>query len=89
MVNSSNYGLGSSVFSASQNRALALGNRIRAGMTTINDFGVNYLVQARQPHVFVNGMYACNLWTCACVMRVRAYADSPALLSCRPSPSAG
>lgn len=46
MVNSSNYGLGSSVFSANQARALALGNRIRAGMTTVNDFGVNYLVQA-------------------------------------------
>lgn len=46
MVNECNYGLGSSVFSRDAARALRLGNGIRAGMTTVNDFGVNYLVQA-------------------------------------------
>ncbi len=46
MVNQCNYGLGSSVFSRDAARALRLGNGIKAGMTTINDFGVNYLVQA-------------------------------------------
>merc|ERR1712196_142766 len=45
-VNSSDYGLGSSVFSASQPRATRVGALIRAGMTTVNDFGVNYLVQS-------------------------------------------
>jgi len=46
MVNDCKYGLGSSVFSKSQPRAEKIGNRIRAGMTTVNDFGVNYLVQS-------------------------------------------
>jgi len=46
MVNACKYGLGSSVFSKDAARALRLGQQIRAGMTTINDFGVNYLVQA-------------------------------------------
>jgi acyl-CoA reductase-like NAD-dependent aldehyde dehydrogenase len=45
MVNGSHYGLGSSVFSSSQSRATELGQRVRAGMTTINDFAVNYMVQ--------------------------------------------
>lgn len=45
MVNSTNYGLGSSVFSGNQARGIRLGHRIRAGMTTVNDFAVNYLVQ--------------------------------------------
>jgi acyl-CoA reductase-like NAD-dependent aldehyde dehydrogenase len=45
MVNSTLYGLGSSVFSGNQKRATAIGKRIRAGMTTVNDFAVNYLVQ--------------------------------------------
>lgn len=45
MVNDCKYGLGSSVFSLDQARAIRLGARIRAGMTTINDFAVNYLVQ--------------------------------------------
>ncbi len=39
------YGLASSVFSGSSARAVKLGEAIRCGMTNINDFGVNYLVQ--------------------------------------------
>ena len=46
LVNSSTFGLGSSVFSRNQPRADALGQRIRAGLTNVNDFGVNYLVQS-------------------------------------------
>jgi len=45
LVNDCAYGLGSSVFSSNQKRAVKLGERIRAGMTTINDFAVNYMVQ--------------------------------------------
>jgi acyl-CoA reductase-like NAD-dependent aldehyde dehydrogenase len=46
MVNSSAFGLGSSVYCGSQARGLALGRQIRSGMCCINDFGSNYLVQA-------------------------------------------
>jgi len=46
MVNDCKYGLGSSVFSKSQPRAEKIANSIRAGMCCVNDFGVNYLVQA-------------------------------------------
>lgn len=46
MVNECDFGLGSAVFSNNQARATRIGERIRAGMTTVNDFGVNYLVQA-------------------------------------------
>ncbi|CAM9454382.1 unnamed protein product [Ascophyllum nodosum] len=46
MINSSKYGLASSVFSGNSKRAVRLGEGIRCGMTNINDFGVNYLVQA-------------------------------------------
>eukprot|EP00753_Platysulcus_tardus_P018640 PLAT6991.1.p1 GENE.PLAT6991.1~~PLAT6991.1.p1 ORF type:complete len:615 (-),score=253.81 PLAT6991.1:79-1923(-) len=45
-VHSIPYGLGSSVFSADYKRAERIGQRIRAGMTNLNDFGVNYLVQS-------------------------------------------
>jgi len=46
MVNDCDFGLGSAVFSRSQARATKIGDKIRAGMTTVNDFGVNYLVQS-------------------------------------------
>ncbi|CAM9763949.1 unnamed protein product, partial [Choristocarpus tenellus] len=39
------YGLGSSIFSANKSRAVRIGEAIRCGMTNVNDFGVNYLVQ--------------------------------------------
>lgn len=39
------YGLASSVFSGSTARAVKIGEAIHCGMTNINDFGVNYLVQ--------------------------------------------
>ena len=47
-ANDCHYGLGSSVFSASDSRARALGAQLRCGMTTLNDFGVNYLVQVTE-----------------------------------------
>eukprot|EP00904_Undaria_pinnatifida_P006431 jgi/Undpi1/2918/HiC_scaffold_14.g06295.m1 len=43
MVNSSKYGLASSVFSGNSERAVRLGEAIKCGMTNVNDFGVNYL----------------------------------------------
>lgn len=46
LVNGCNFGLGSSVYSGSQKRALSLGSRIRSGMFTANDFGVNYMIQS-------------------------------------------
>ena len=46
MINSTAYGLGSSVFCKDVARADALASRIYTGMTTVNDFGVGYLVQA-------------------------------------------
>jgi acyl-CoA reductase-like NAD-dependent aldehyde dehydrogenase len=45
-VNSTDYGLGSSVFCRDMKRAEALAARIYAGMTNINDFAANYLVQS-------------------------------------------
>mmetsp|Transcript_2726 Transcript_2726/g.3869 ORF Transcript_2726/g.3869 Transcript_2726/m.3869 type:complete len:633 (-) Transcript_2726:403-2301(-) len=46
LVNLCQFGLGSSVYSASQSRAMKIGSRMRCGMFTANDFGVNYLVQS-------------------------------------------
>jgi len=46
LVNNCDFGLGSSVYSASQARGMKIGNAIRAGMFTVNDFGVNYLIQS-------------------------------------------
>lgn len=46
LVNDCSFGLGSSVFSSNQNRALAIGEQIKSGMFTANDFGVNYLIQS-------------------------------------------
>ena len=46
MVNQSRFGLGSSVYCTNQRRGLAIARQIRSGMTCVNDFGSNYLVQA-------------------------------------------
>lgn len=46
MVNSSQFGLGSSVYCLDRKRGLSIGQQIRSGMCCINDFGSNYLVQA-------------------------------------------
>lgn len=46
MVNTCKYGLASSVFSGKTSRAVKIGEGIQCGMTNINDFGVNYLVQS-------------------------------------------
>eukprot|EP01134_Creolimax_fragrantissima_P005088 CFRG5088T1 len=46
IVNSTRYGLGSSVFSLDTKRAEDIGSRIVTGMCNINDFGVNYLCQS-------------------------------------------
>jgi len=46
MVNDCDFGLGSSVYSASNSRALAIGSQFNTGMFTANDFGVNYLIQS-------------------------------------------
>jgi len=46
MVNACDFGLGSSVYSASQERGMRIGNAIETGMFTVNDFGVNYLIQS-------------------------------------------
>jgi acyl-CoA reductase-like NAD-dependent aldehyde dehydrogenase len=46
MVNDCPFGLGSSVYSASNSRALAIGSQFNTGMFTANDFGVNYLIQS-------------------------------------------
>jgi acyl-CoA reductase-like NAD-dependent aldehyde dehydrogenase len=46
LVNDCDFGLGSSVYAKSQARAMRIGNAIRSGMFTVNDFGVNYLIQS-------------------------------------------
>lgn len=46
LVNACDFGLGSSVYSASQERGMRIGNAIKSGMFTVNDFGVNYLIQS-------------------------------------------
>eukprot|EP00560_Eucampia_antarctica_P000672 CAMPEP_0197840156 /NCGR_PEP_ID=MMETSP1437-20131217/45440_1 /TAXON_ID=49252 ORGANISM="Eucampia antarctica, Strain CCMP1452" /NCGR_SAMPLE_ID=MMETSP1437 /ASSEMBLY_ACC=CAM_ASM_001096 /LENGTH=384 /DNA_ID=CAMNT_0043449715 /DNA_START=672 /DNA_END=1826 /DNA_ORIENTATION=+ len=46
MVNNCNFGLGSSVYCAKQKRGMEIGQQIRSGMFTVNDFGVNYLIQS-------------------------------------------
>jgi len=46
MVNASDYGLGSSVFCRDLKRATSIASRIRCGMSVVNDFAANYLVQA-------------------------------------------
>jgi len=46
LINDCSFGLGSSAFSSNSNRALAIGEQIKSGMFTANDFGVNYLIQS-------------------------------------------
>lgn len=46
MINDCSFGLGSSVYSGNKERAKLMGEQIRSGMFTANDFGVNYLVQS-------------------------------------------
>ncbi|KAJ2719275.1 Meiotic Sister-Chromatid recombination aldehyde dehydrogenase [Coemansia sp. Benny D115] len=45
-VHSSPYGLGSSVFSGDRTRGRRVALALRAGMTNVNDFGVNYICQS-------------------------------------------
>ncbi|KAG0231832.1 Meiotic Sister-Chromatid recombination aldehyde dehydrogenase [Mortierella sp. GBA43] len=46
IANSSVYSLGSNVFSRNQKEGLYIMERLRAGMSNLNDFGVNYLCQS-------------------------------------------
>lgn len=46
LVNTSRFGLGSSVYSGDKARGLRLGRQFRTGMCTVNDFASNYLVQS-------------------------------------------
>lgn len=46
MVNSCAFGLGSAVFSENYQRANGIIQRLRVGMSNVNDFGVNYLCQS-------------------------------------------
>jgi acyl-CoA reductase-like NAD-dependent aldehyde dehydrogenase len=46
LVNDSPFGLGSSVYCGNQARGVKIGRQFRTGMLTINDFGVNYLIQS-------------------------------------------
>ncbi|KAF9359555.1 Meiotic Sister-Chromatid recombination aldehyde dehydrogenase [Mortierella sp. NVP85] len=46
IANSSIYSLGSNVFSRNQKEGLYIMHRLRAGMSNLNDFGVNYLCQS-------------------------------------------
>ena len=46
IANSSIYSLGSNVFSRNQKEGLHIMHRLRAGMSNLNDFGVNYLCQS-------------------------------------------
>ncbi|KAF0982932.1 hypothetical protein FDP41_010911 [Naegleria fowleri] len=45
MANGTCYGLGSYVFSGNPKRAEAMGRRLYAGLTMINDYGLSYLIQ--------------------------------------------
>ncbi|GJJ68079.1 hypothetical protein EMPS_00425 [Entomortierella parvispora] len=46
IANSSPYSLGSNVFSKNQKEGRYIMDRLRAGMSNLNDFGVNYLCQS-------------------------------------------
>ncbi|CAM6124684.1 unnamed protein product [Calypogeia fissa] len=46
LANDSDFGLGSSVFSGNKRRAKAIASKLYCGMTSINDFGTTYMVQA-------------------------------------------
>jgi acyl-CoA reductase-like NAD-dependent aldehyde dehydrogenase len=46
LANATQYGLGSTVFSTDHARARRIGDRLRAGSTVINDFGLAYMANA-------------------------------------------
>ncbi|KAL4441818.1 hypothetical protein ABPG77_003734 [Micractinium sp. CCAP 211/92] len=46
IANDCPFGLGSSVFSGSRSRARAIGARLEAGMTSLNDFATTYMCQS-------------------------------------------
>lgn len=46
LANDCDFGLGSNVFSGSQARARRIGERLEAGMTSINDFATTYMCQS-------------------------------------------
>ena len=46
LANDCAFGLGSAVFSANEVRANAIGARLEAGMTSINDFATTYMCQS-------------------------------------------
>lgn len=73
----SRYGLASSVFSGCTARAVKIGEAIRSGMTNINDFGVNYLVQV------IAGVRYGPLRACAFVVMQLAVHESVCVLVCR------
>jgi acyl-CoA reductase-like NAD-dependent aldehyde dehydrogenase len=46
MVNNCDFGLGACVYAGDQKRGEYIGQQIKSGMLTVNDFAVNYLIQA-------------------------------------------
>lgn len=46
LANDCQFGLGSSVYSSSKSRGIKIGSKIRSGAYTVNDYGVNYMVQS-------------------------------------------
>lgn len=46
LVNQSEFGLGSSIFSGNDARALEIGRKFHTGMLTVNDYASNYLIQS-------------------------------------------
>jgi hypothetical protein len=46
LVNQSEFGLGSSIFTGNDAEGLAIGRQFRTGMLTVNDYASNYLIQS-------------------------------------------
>jgi Aldehyde dehydrogenase family len=46
LVNLSDFGLGSSIYTSNDAEGLAIGRRFRTGMLTVNDYASNYLIQS-------------------------------------------
>jgi Aldehyde dehydrogenase family len=46
LVNRSEFGLGSSIFTADDAAGLKMGQEFRTGMLTVNDYASNYLIQS-------------------------------------------
>jgi delta 1-pyrroline-5-carboxylate dehydrogenase len=46
LVNTCDFGLGSSIFTGDAKRGLAIGRQFETGMLTVNDYASNYLVQS-------------------------------------------